>query len=119
MADDGGLVLTCVKKGGLLWPARGGWGGSLGITLRPVTVWVAAWLEYGGQGGNVRARGRGTAATPWPVSVVRFRAARERAARGNGELGTNIGRARSAGSSARRVHAHDVASGANAWRGIQ
>jgi hypothetical protein len=37
---------------------------SLGTTLRPVSVWVAAWPEYGGQGGDVRARGRGTAVTP-------------------------------------------------------
>jgi hypothetical protein len=47
---------------------------SLGTTLRPVSVWVAAWPEYGGQGGDVRARSWGTAATPlagWRGSVSR------------------------------------------------
>jgi hypothetical protein len=39
-------------------------GRSLGTMLSPVSVWVAAWLEYGGQGGDVRVRGRGTAAMP-------------------------------------------------------
>jgi hypothetical protein len=63
IADDGGLVHLHVKEG-LLWPARGGWGGSLGTTLRPVMVWVVAWPEYGGQGSNRRVPDRGTAAMP-------------------------------------------------------
>jgi hypothetical protein len=47
---------------------------SLGTMLRLVSVWVAAWPEYGGQGGDVRAWSRGTAATPlagWRGSVSR------------------------------------------------
>jgi hypothetical protein len=27
----------------------------LGTKLRPATVWVAAWPEYGGRGGDVQA----------------------------------------------------------------
>jgi hypothetical protein len=37
---------------------------SLGTTLRPVSMWVAEWPEYGRQDGDVRARGLGMAATP-------------------------------------------------------
>jgi hypothetical protein len=98
-------------------------------------VWVAAWLEYGGQGSNVHARGRGTAATPLAGRRGRFRAARERAACGNGGLGANVrgrpwdrrlqecsgGRARSAGGFARRGHEHDVARGHErlAWHPVE
>jgi hypothetical protein len=64
MADGGGSVLTRVKKGEDFMDGSRRLRRSLGTTLRPVSMWVAAWPEYGGQGGNVRARGRGTAATP-------------------------------------------------------
>jgi hypothetical protein len=45
----------------------------------------------GGDGGDVRARSWGTAATRWLGGAGRFRAACERAARGNRGLGANVG----------------------------
>jgi hypothetical protein len=45
----------------------------------------------GGDGGDVRARSRGTAATRWLGGAGRFRAARERATHGNRGLGANVG----------------------------
>jgi hypothetical protein len=98
-------------------------------------VWVAAWPEYGGQGSNMLARGRGTVVMPLVGRRGRFRVAREHATRGNGGLGANVrgrpwdrrsqecsgGRARSAGGLARRGHEHDVTRGRErlAWHPVE